>query len=335
MKVWIDISNAPHVHFFKNIISALKKEDEVVVTARSFESVEEMLIQEGIGHIIAGEHGGSSDYKKLMKSSERILMLTRLFRKEKPDLALFKHSVEAARVSFGLKIPSLCVLDNETAEAQNRLMLPLATRVIAPSCIPLRNIRQFGVSKEKIVYFDGFCELAHVQNFRPKTIFKTLGLSHRKKTVILRPEPFMADYCKKDPKKTITKRLAEDSYVQYVVFPRSEEQRKLFEGENITTPEHTIDVLSLMHYSDLVISGGGTMNREAIALNTPAISTYPEKLLSVTKHLISLGLKRHSLNAATIKRMQDEFFDSDYNSMPRIRKMENPVDVVLEEVRRF
>jgi predicted glycosyltransferase len=123
--------------------------------------------------------------------------------------------------------------------------------------------------------------------------------------------------------------------VQYVVFPRSEEQRNLFVGENIVVPPHAIDALSLMRQSDLVISAGGTMNREAIALNTPAISTYPEKLLSVTRHLISLGLKKHSLNVRMIRKMQEEFFNTDYDSRPLLKKMDNPVSILLEEVRKF
>jgi predicted glycosyltransferase len=335
MKVWIDISNVPHIHFFKGIISELKKENEVIVTARRLDSMKELLTQEGIEHTMVGEHGGSSDVRKLMRSSQRVLGLTRLFKGGAPDLALFKHSVEAARVSFGLKIPSLCVLDNETAEAQNRLMLPLATKVIAPSCIPLREIRRYGVEKARVVFFDGFCELAHVMNLSSKDVSRTLGLSRKKKTIVLRPEPFMADYCRADPQKTITQYLMDNREVQYVVFPRSEEQRNLFVGENIVVPPHAIDALSLMRQSDLVISAGGTMNREAIALNTPAISTYPEKLLSVTRHLISLGLKKHSLNVRMIRKMQEEFFNTDYDSRPLLKKMDNPVSILLEEVRKF
>jgi len=271
MKVWVDISNAPHVHFFKHIVIELRKENEVIVTARKFGDIGELLRQCRIDYIMVGEHG-SSDHGKLIKSAERILGLARLFKHEKPDLALFKHSVEAARVSFGLRIPSFCILDNETAQAQNRLMLPLATRVIAPSCIPLAEIRRFGVDRERISFFHGFCELAHVAGFKPSNaILKELGLSRKKKTVVLRPEPFMADYCRRDPKRTISLALTEESDVQYVIFPRSEEQRTLFRVENIIMPDHAVDALSLMHHSDLVISAGGTMNREAIALNTPAI----------------------------------------------------------------
>lgn len=335
MKVWIDISNVPHVHFFKGIISELKKENDVMVTARRLDSMKELLTQEGIEYTMVGEHGGSSDVRKLVRSSQRVLGLTRLFKDRRPDLALFKHSVEAARVSFGLRIPSLCVLDNEMAEAQNRLMLPLATKVIAPSCIPIREIRRFGVEKDRVVFFDGFCELAHVMNLNPTDISKTLGLSRKKKTVVLRPEPFMADYCRTDPQKTIVKFLTDNRDVQYVVFPRSEEQRNLFVGDNIFLPSHALDSLNLMRQSDLVISGGGTMNREAIALNTPAISTYPERLLAVTRHLISLGLKKHSLNIKTIGKMQEQLFNTHYNSRPFLRKMDNPVHVVMEEVRSF
>jgi predicted glycosyltransferase len=338
MKVWIDISNAPHAYFFKNIISKLKA--KVIVTTRAFDSVPQILDLNNIEYTVIGNHGGSGIKDKLMASSERILQLTEFIADEDVDVALFKHSVEASRVSYGLQIPSLCVMDNEHAVAQNKLMLPLSSRVIAPQCIPLSQITQFGVNEEDVVQFDGICELAHVQQFTPDPhVLDELGLDPDHPIIVLRPEPAKANYFNGDRKKTIIKHILENSsFDQCVVFPRFEEQKKVLNFPHVIIPERAVDSLSLMHYADLVISAGGSMNREAIAVGTPAISTYPEKLLSVTKHLIDLGLKKHSLHIPQILSYAEELIQDDQYSektLNMLNAMDNPTDIVLREIRRL
>jgi hypothetical protein len=338
MKVWIDISNAPHAHFFKNIITHLKA--KVVVTTRAFDSVPQILDLNNISYTVIGNHGGSGVKEKLVASSERILELTKFISEEDVDLALFKHSVEAPRVAYGLQIPSICVMDNEHAVAQNKLMLPLSTRVIAPRCIPAPQIMQFGVREEDLVQFDGICELANVQHFSPTPqVLDELGLDPDRSIVVLRPEPAKANYFNGDRKKTIIKHILENSsFDQCVVFPRFDEQRKVLQFPNTIIPERAVDTLSLMHYADLVISAGGSMNREAIAVGTPAISTYPEKLLSVTKYLIHLGLKKHSLDIPQILSYADELIhDNSYQetTLHMLSTMDNPIDVVLREIHRL
>lgn len=336
MKVWIDISNAPHAHFFKEVIKEMHA--EVVVTTRDFDSVPQVLDLNNIDYTIIGNHGGSDIKGKLLASSKRILELAEFIAEEDVDLALFKHSVEAPRVAYGLQIPSLCIMDNENAVAQNKLMLPLSTRVVAPRCIPSEEILQFGVKREDLVQFNGICELAHVHNFTPSPrVLDELGLDPDKKMVIMRPEPAKANYFNGDRKKTIIKPILENStFDQCVVFPRFEEQEKVLKFENTIIPEKAVDTLSLMYYGDLVISAGGSMNREAICVGTPAISTYPEKLLHVTTFLIHLGLKKHSVSVPEILEYAHELMaENGYRERARkiLSSMEDPVDVVLREMR--
>ena len=67
MKIWIDISNAPHVRFFKDIIKYLEAEGEdVVVTARQFGDIHKLLDMYGIDFISVGKHGVTL-YDKLRK----------------------------------------------------------------------------------------------------------------------------------------------------------------------------------------------------------------------------------------------------------------------------
>ncbi|MEA1993636.1 MAG: DUF354 domain-containing protein [Euryarchaeota archaeon] len=336
MKIWIDISNAPHIHFFKNVIKELElRGHEVIVTARDFDSIREILILCDIEYRTVGKHGGFSLKDKLVESSKRVLDLAEMIAEENPDLALYKHSVEAARVSYGLNIPSICAVDNEIAEAQNKLMLPLSTRVIAPEAIPVEKIKRYGVSERSIRRFYGICELAHVRDFVPDRSIRE-RFNPDVPLIVLRPEPIKADYYNGNKNKSVIKEIIEDSPIDatFVVFPRSEYQKRLFDMGNVVVPEKIMDSLSLIHFSDLVISAGGSMNREAIASEVPAISAFPGELLAVTEFLIDLGIKDHSLDPKEIWRTAEEFMESSYKKDVRkaLKRMENPVDVILEEI---
>ena len=74
MKVWIDISNAPHVRFFKDVIKYLEAEGEdVIVTARQFGDIHKLLEMYEIDFISVGKHGVSL-YDKLRESMVKGLM---------------------------------------------------------------------------------------------------------------------------------------------------------------------------------------------------------------------------------------------------------------------
>ena len=340
MKVWIDISNAPHVHFFKGLIKEIQKKAEVIVTTRTFDSVPQILDLNNIPYTVVGFHGGSGIKEKLIASSKRILELTEFIADQDVDLAIFKHSVEAPRVAYGLQIPSICVMDNEHGIAQNKLMLPLSTKVIAPKCIPADTIMQFGVQKENLIQFNGICELAHIRDFTPDPdVLTALGLDRDKRIVVMRPEPAKANYFNGDRKKTIIKKILENNtFDQCVVFPRFDEQKKVLTFPHTVIPEKAVDTLSLMYYADLVISAGGSMNREAVCCGTPAISTYPEKLLSVTTYLMGLGLKKHSVNIPEIFALAKTLMsDEHYRERAQhiLSQMEDPIDILLREIRRL
>ena len=336
MKIWVDVSNAPHVHFFKSIIRELEeKGHHLIVTARQFDSVQEILDLSQVEYTLVGKHGGFSLRDKLVESSKRVVDLAEMIAREEPDLALYKHSVEASRVSYGLKIPSICVVDNEIAEAQNRLMLPLSTKIIAPQAIPLDEITKYGVPRENIRRFYGICELAHLRDFVPDEQVLD-GICRHTSLVLLRPEPIKADYYNGSRDTSLMREVIADAPIDatFVVFPRSESQKRLFDFENVVVPEKAIDSLSLTHYSDLVISAGGSMNREAISSGVPAISAFPGEMLSVTAFLIDLGIKDHSLDSKEIWEKAESFMNSPYKKDVRkiLKKMENPVDIILEEV---
>jgi len=301
LKIWIDISNAPHVRFFKDVIKYLIDEGEdVIVTTRQFGDIHKLMDMYGIDYISVGKHGVSLK-DKLRESTTRVTDLFDIIADEKIDVAVSKHSIELPRISFGLGIPSLYILDNEHAVAANKLTLPLCDRIIAPKIIDVWKLMEYGADPNKILPYNGTSELMHFKSFNYNdNIFDDLGLNLKKsKTIFMRPEPSLASYLDADCRKSVLSPIVEvlKEYANILVLPRFKEQSKIFEGiDNVTILDPPVDTSSIIKKADLVIGAGGTMNREAAILQTPVISCYPGTCLSVDKFYINQGLMYRSNN---------------------------------------
>lgn len=346
MKVWIDITNAPHVHLFKNVVRTLQRRGyQTLVTARNYGPIHNLLTRERIPHHLIGKHGGADLHNKLVESSKRILALAELIKKYKPDIVIAKHSVEAPRVGFGLNIPVILIVDNEHATAQNRLTLPLATRIITPKPLPIGKLVEDGAHPNRIRRFNGLFELAHILNTNIKEIHKELGLDPELPTLTIRPEPFLAHYYPKTQQSRLIpllKHLTQNGEKNIVVLPRSFEQQKTLEklfGDRVVVPNKPTDGPSLLAHSSLMIGGGGTMNREAALLGTPTISFYPGPLPSVVQYLVEKDLIHHTNSVVDVITKSE--------SLPKTKKykqeiaknlvteMENPIKVVVEEIEKI
>ena len=311
LKIWIDISNAPHVRFFRDVIKYLEDEGEdVIVTARDFGDIHRLMETYNIDFTSVGKHGVSL-YDKLKSSNERIEGLLDIIHNERVDVALSKHSIELPRVAFGLGIPSLFVLDNEHALAANKLTLPLCDRIITPRIIDMWKLMKFGADPNSILSYNGTSELMHFKNFKYNTnIFEDLELDLKhSKTILMRPEPSLASYLDTDCHKSVLSPIVDvlKEYANILVLPRFKEQAKIFEDiDNVTILKPPVDTSSLIKRSDLVIGAGGTMNREAAILQTPVISCYPGETLSVDQYYINKGLmyRSNDINEVTQKALE-------------------------------
>jgi predicted glycosyltransferase len=295
LKIWIDITNAPHVRFFKDLINYFHDEGEdLIVTSRKFGDIHKLMDMYDIDFISVGKHGVTLD-QKLKMSTDRVNNLVDIISGEKIDVALSKHSIELPRISFGLGIPSLYVLDNEHAEAANKLTLPLCDRVISPKIIDVWKLLSYGVDPNKLIRYNGTSEILHFKSFNyNKNIFKDMDLSLTlSKTILMRPEPSLASYLDADCRQSVLSPIVETlkEYANILILPRFKEQAEIFEGiENVTILDPPVDTSSIIKRSDLVIGAGGTMNRESAILKTPVISCYPGIPLSVDQYYINKGL---------------------------------------------
>ena len=337
MKIWIDISNAPHVPFFRGIIKELEKKHKVLVTARDFGPIFDLLKMNGIKFRRIGEHGGKDLDMKLIKSSERMIELTKLISEEKPDVCAYKYSIEAARVSFGLGIPSVAVADNEFGHAQNMLTLPFASSVIVPSAMLRSDLQKFGVQDDKAVRFNGVCEVANVSGFTPSDkVINELKIDPKIPLVVLRPEPYYASYYAKNRRFTdmIIRRLNKDNKeIQIIVIPRADEDKKLEKKfRNVKVIEDAIDALNLCYHADLVISAGGTMNREAALLGVPTISCFPESFLAVDRFLVGKGIMKYDEPSCLAKK---KLVVEKKKGHARRPPLEDPAPIIIREIERL
>lgn len=258
LKIWIDISNAPHVRFFKDVIKYLEAEGEdLIVTARQFGDIHKLMNMYDIDFISVGKHGVSL-YDKLRESTSRVYNLVDIIADENVDVALSKHSIELPRISFGLGIPSLYVLDNEHALAANKLTLPLCDRIITPRKIDFWKLMKFGADPNTIIPYNGTSELMHFKSFNYNDdVFKDLNLKlEHEKTILMRPEPSLASYLDADCRKSVLSPIVDElkEHANILILPRFKEQAEIFEGiDHVTILEPPVDTSSLMKKCDLVI----------------------------------------------------------------------------------
>ncbi|MCK5334462.1 MAG: DUF354 domain-containing protein, partial [Candidatus Aenigmarchaeota archaeon] len=226
MHIWLDITNSPHVLFFAPIVKGLeKKGHNVIITSREHSQTTGLLKLHGMKSTVVGTHAGASILRKALYVPVRIFSLVRLLRKEKPDACVVHQSFYGILAAFFLGVKKrIYIFDNERAFFQNILAIPFATEVLCPEAIV--QDRMFCTKLEK---YSGIKESVYLSGFKPdKKIIRKLGLSTKKKTLIMRPEPYSAAYYSegKNVLYPLVKEIIEKKKTwQVVVIPRDKKQR--------------------------------------------------------------------------------------------------------------
>ena len=299
MRVWIDITNSPHVHFFRPLIRLLQEDGhDVQVTARAFAQTEQLLELHSIDATIVGTHGGRSRLGKSRAMAGRLRQLSAWARKRSFDSALSHGSYDLTLTARRLGIPSTTTFDYEYALAQHQFGARSATRVVVPEAIPAERLRRYGLRPPKLARYPGLKEEYYLHDFVPQPgIREQLGVEPSRALVVLRPPPDVALYHRRgNPLFPRTlELLGRRSDVHAVLLPRTAEQKAYVRAlalPSVIVPDRALDALSLMAASDLVISAGGTMNREAAALGTPVYTVFSGRLGGVDEMLIREGRLR-------------------------------------------
>jgi predicted glycosyltransferase len=321
MRVWIDLTNSPHVLVMRPVIERLQAEGhEVEVTARDFAQTLALCERFGIAHTAIGHHRGERLGAKATGLASRSAALVRWARgstggrpsggrpsgadpstrprRRRFDIALGHGSNDVSVAAALLRIPSATMFDYEWATVQHNVNCRLARTVVVPDAIPPSRLERYG-ARGKIRSYEGLKEEYYLADFEPDpTVLDELGLDAERPIVVVRTPPEVSLYHRfeNDLFARVLRRLREAAAadgLQPVVLPRVDAQRRELAGvPGFVVPERAIDAQSLIAYADLVISAGGTMNREAVALGTPVYTTFEGRLGAVDERLIGEGRLR-------------------------------------------
>jgi uncharacterized protein len=280
--------------------------DEVFVTAREYGQTLGVLERLGIPYTAVGSHGGGSKLGKGMALTGRSARLARVVWDRRPDLAIAHGSVDLAVVSALFRIPSVQMQDYEFAGLQRQVSFRMAKQVLMPDAIPVERLARIGAKGRKLFRYPGLKEEYYLADFEPDpAVLEELGLDREKVLVVVRPPPETSAYhARNDVYGRVIERLAGEAAVQAVVIPRTEPQGaavRAMGAANLIVPELAIDAQSLIAYADLVVSAGGTMNREAVALGTPVFTTFTGRMGGVDEALIADGRLRVLDDAAALE----------------------------------
>ncbi|HMC06020.1 MAG TPA: DUF354 domain-containing protein [Solirubrobacterales bacterium] len=293
------MSAPAHVLVLRPIIERLRSAGhEVEVTSREYTQTQELLELHGIEHTPIGRHGGASRARKLFRLMQRTPRMRRFGRGRGFDLALAHGSYDLAMAARALGVPEANMHDYEYAVTQHRIGCRLATRVIFPDAVPPERLRRFGVGPEKLFRYPGLKEEYYLADFEPDPgALERLGVDTGRIVVIVRPPPDVSLYHRKSNPlfPQVLSHLGTEAGVHAVVLPRTEAQRtyvRSLELPSVIVAEHAVEAQSLVALADLVVSAGGTMNREAAALGTPVYTTYGGRLGGVDEALIRSGRLR-------------------------------------------
>ncbi|HEX2072014.1 MAG TPA: DUF354 domain-containing protein [Thermoleophilaceae bacterium] len=294
MRVWIDLTNSPHVLVMRPLVEAMRADGHVVeVTARDFAQTLELCERLGLDHTAIGSHAGERLGAKAIGLASRSGALVRWARGRRFDVAIGHASNDVMVAAALLRIPSSTAFDYEWATVQHNVNCRLARAVVVPDAIPPERLDRYG-ARGKVHGYPGLKEEYYLADFEPDAaVLAELGLVASEPIAVVRTPPDASLYHRHESPvfPRILEHLRDRAHT--VVLPRTPRQREEIAAiGGLIVPERAIDAQSLIAHADLVVSGGGTMNREAVALGTPVLTTFEGRLGAVDERLLAEGRLR-------------------------------------------
>jgi uncharacterized protein len=296
VKIWIDLDNTPHVPFFIPIIRELERRGhQVVLTARDAFQVCELAEARELRFLKVGRHYGKNSLMKVIGLLWRSCQLLPFYLMNRPRLALSHGARSQNLLSNLLRLPTVLVADYEHARTAP-LTHPRWT--IVPEALPADGLPS---KVSRVRYYRGIKEDVYAPEFKPRTGLRAeLGLREDELVVTVRPPADEAHYYRPESDELFHEfmaRVCRTPGVRVALLPRNVHQEERlrsdypewFENGRTVIPAHAVNGLDLLWVSDLVVSGGGTMNREAAALGVPVYSIFRGKTGAVDLMLEAQG----------------------------------------------
>ena len=355
-KIWIDIEEPKTAVMFYSLVKMFQGEGaEVLITARDYDSTFHILDDLNIDYQKVGKHGGEKLEDKLETYITRLNELFPLVTRFNPDYFVTFSSVEGARISYGLKIPSLGYNDEPRNVSVCKLLFPYLDKIIVPACIPEKLYIDLHAHPDKLIKYDGIDEIAWLSEYKPNPKILDKYSLEMGQFVIIRSEPSFASYFvdKLKPEETLISQFFPPIFtkfpdLKYFLIVRTEKQdeylknklKNYIDNSNVVITRYLPNMVDLCYYSALVISGGGTIVRESSLLNVPSIEYFPGETAPQEHFLIDndfplVHLKdyeeivKKSIDIISSKPKADRFTDS---FKEKIRKFDNPNDICFKIV---
>ena len=306
MRLWIDLANSPHVPFFKALAERFKAQGhEIETTAREFAETIPLAHAAGFAPHVVGVHGGRDVSAKAGTLVSRAWALAKWARGRQFDLAISHNSYSQILAARWLRIKSVTLMDYEHQPA-NHLAFRFASRIIVPASFPAQRLRAFGARVGKVRRYHGTKEDVYLADFQADPAFAAqlceLGVKPDNVLVLMRPPAHDALYHRFQNTlfdEALTMLAAQDN-AKVILLPRNEAQRATYAERGVIVPSTPLHGANLIAASDLVISAGGTINREAAALGVPAASIYAGKWAAVDEELVNEGRLRRIASTADL-----------------------------------
>lgn len=318
MRIWYDALTGKHIRYGAAIAARLRNLGyDVVLTTRKHPDTLELAKILNEKFVSVGRYDPTSLYTRLEQSAKRILILSKMFRDNPPDLAISHQSVELCRVAFGLNVPIILTADTPHATAVNKLTIPLANAIVVSEAIPKTVFKKYG--EPKLFQFRGVDEVAWIKELKiPQKS------DYEKPLIVVRQIETKAAYAagKTDITEKIAKKLTTIGNVIFLT------RYKRSKRKNIAIPQHFVDSASLVANADLVISAGGTIAREAALQGIPSIVISEFGRTFVNKYLARQNFPLFIVNPSKVLPLAKKYIGKKWDVKEKLAKLENPVNVI-------
>jgi len=293
---------------------------EFIFTTREHPDTVPLAKTLGEKPIVVGKYNPSTLTSRLEESAERIIEFAKLFKDNKPDVAIAHQSVELCRTAFGLGIPIILTADTPHALAVNRLTIPFAHTVVVSEALPKSFTRTY--CAQRVVPFKGVDEVAWIKNFQPTKIPNI-----KKPLIVVRQIETQAAYAKgkKDNAKTLAEKLVELGNVHLI-------QRYNEQGAAFGVKAGFEDSVSLVANADLVVSYGGTISREAALQGVPSIAISDMARTYVNTYLAKKGFPLFITTERGVFGYAKKYLGQRFDVADKLAELENPVDAIARVV---
>ncbi|MFX0075227.1 MAG: DUF354 domain-containing protein [Candidatus Hermodarchaeota archaeon] len=356
-RIWFDIEEPKTAIMFNSLIRKFQNEDaELLITARDYDSTFQILDDLNIKYHKVGKHGGEKLEDKLETYINRLTELFPFVTNFNPDYFVTFSSVEGARISYGLKIPSIGYNDEPRNIPVCKLIFPYLDKIIIPACIPEEWYVNLHADPNKLLKYNGIDEIAWLSDYEPNPEILNIHSLEKGKFVIIRSEPSFASYFidTLKPEETLISQFFPPIFtrhpdLKYFLIMRTEKQEKFLKKQlreyadnpNVIIVRYMPNMVDLCYYSALVISGGGTIVRESSLLNIPSIEFFPGDTAPQEHFLIENGFPLiHLRESEEIVNKSIEVLSSNPDSnrfdksfKQKFKKFENPNEICFKHVK--